>query len=210
LRRSDPPPSIPFKDVPHESLRAPRVPAHGSLFTDDVGRRNAMNNAPTEPAPPSDESRLERVTASYTSAIKRTPDAIPQQEGAILKLRATLDEIRQAVTFGEDQRALAKARLAVQMAQAHRQREAKELLSGASELLQPILLRSLGGSHRRVSLVHSESRGTPSMSPEHVFLLSRVDGTTTIEELLDVSPLTTAETLGILLDFRDQGYLGID
>ena len=48
------------------------------------------------------------------------------------------------------------------------------------------------------------------MSPEHVFLLSRVDGTTTIEELLDVSPLSTAETLGILLDFRDQGYLGID
>ena len=48
------------------------------------------------------------------------------------------------------------------------------------------------------------------MSPEHVFLLSRIDGTSTVEELLDVSPLSTAETLGILIDFRDEGYLEID
>jgi eukaryotic-like serine/threonine-protein kinase len=210
LRRSDPPPNFSLKDAPSESLRSPRAPAYGSLLTDEGSSRNALNYARTEPAPPSDDSQLQRVTATQASATKRTPDSMPANDGAMLKLRATLDEIRQAVTFGEEQRALAKARLAVQMAQAQRQREAKELLSGASELLRPILLRSLGGSHRRVSLVRSDSRGVPSMSPEHVFLLSRVDGTTTIEELLDVSPLSTAETLGILLDFRDQGYLGID
>ena len=210
LRRSEPPPNFSLKDAPTESLRSPRAPTYGSLLTDEGSSRNALNYARTEPAPPSDDSQLQRVTATHTSVTKRPPDSTPPQDGAIRKLCATLDEIRQAVTFGEDQRALAKARLAVQMAQAQRQPEAKELLSGASELLRPILLRSLGGSHRRVSLVRSDSRGVPSMSPEHVFLLSRVDGTTTIEELLDVSPLSTAETLGILLDFRDQGYLGID
>jgi len=41
-------------------------------------------------------------------------------------------------------------------------------------------------------------------------LLSRIDGTTTVEELLDVSPLSTAETLGILIDFHEQGLLGFE
>jgi len=41
-------------------------------------------------------------------------------------------------------------------------------------------------------------------------LLSRIDGTTTVEELLDVSPMSPAETLAILVDFHDQGYLGFD
>jgi hypothetical protein len=48
------------------------------------------------------------------------------------------------------------------------------------------------------------------MSPEHLFLLSRIDRTTTVEELIDVSPVSAPETLGILIDFLDEGYLEFD
>jgi hypothetical protein len=121
-----------------------------------------------------------------------------------------LDEVRQAVAFGEDQRAVAKARVLLQLAQAERTREANALIAGATDLLGPILLRNLGGRERKVSLQQPQSSRTASMSPQHLFLLSRIDGTTTVDELLDVSPLSTPETLGILLDFRDEGYLEID
>jgi hypothetical protein len=47
------------------------------------------------------------------------------------------------------------------------------------------------------------------MSPTHMFLASRIVGKVTIEELLDVSPLPNTETLAILLDFRDSGFLTI-
>ncbi len=128
----------------------------------------------------------------------------------VSKLRTTLDEIRQAVTFGEEQRALSKARQAVHLTRTTRQPELKDLLSNASDLLKPILLRSLGGHQKRISIVATSSLDTSIISPEHVFLLSRVDGTATVEELLDTSPLSAPETLGILLDFRDQGCLGIE
>jgi serine/threonine protein kinase len=130
--------------------------------------------------------------------------------GALVRLQAAMDEVRQAVTFGEDQRALAKARVVLQLAQAGRSREAKDMLSSAAELLGPIFLRSLGGLKRKVSLSEPQTSRTSSFSPEHVFLLSRIEGTSTVEELLDVSPLSMPETLGILLDFRDEGYLGFD
>jgi hypothetical protein len=32
----------------------------------------------------------------------------------------------------------------------------------------------------------------------------------TIDELLDVTPLTAVETLNMLLEFRDQGYLTVE
>lgn len=142
------------------------------------------------------------------------PAQLPQREphidNVIGELRITLEEICQAVTFGEEQRAISKARHAVQIVRNARRQESRELLANAGDLLRPLLLRSLGGSQRRVSIEQNNHVDSSRLSPEHLFLLSRVDGTTTIEELLDTSPLTAAETLGILLDFRDLGCLGIE
>jgi len=203
LRHSDRAPTMPA------SIQASRRPLQGRL-------RNLPSFDDEEPASPGtptlSHSRKppefgEEKTLASAGASGAPSEAISE---ALARLRAGMDEVRQAVTFGEDQRALAKARVVLQLVQAERSREAKELLSGATELLRPILLRSLGGLHRRISLLQPQSARSSSTSPEHLFLLSRIDGTTTVEELLDVSPLSTAETLGLLVDFRDQGYLDFD
>jgi serine/threonine-protein kinase len=200
LRRSDPPRSISLTDIPHQSLRPARVPRFGGAYeTDQYSQRPAPAPLNEPPPPASDTLRPSSPVA---------PDS--QTENDLLRLRGILDEIRQAVTFGEDQRAFAKARQAIQVARNVRQQESRDLLADAAELLRPILLRSLGGSQRRISILPGAVCDHSVMSPEHVFLLSRVDGTATIEELLDTSPLPAAETLGILLDFRDQGCLGIE
>jgi serine/threonine-protein kinase len=197
LRRSDPPSILSLTDIPHQSLRPARVPRFGGAY--DVEPRHMSSAPPTEPAPASD-------TLRPSSPVESTLQA----QGDLDKLRDVLDEIRQAVTFGEDQRAFAKSRQAIQIARKVRQQESRDILAAAADLLRPILLRSLGGSQRRISVLPGAKCDEAVMSPEHVFLLSRVDGSATIEELLDTSPLPAAETLGILLDFRDQGCLGIE
>ena len=207
LRRSEPPPGLDTPELIQNSRRPPRARLRGAKPSDDV---NDFNSRPTvSPPPPTNETPTHSTAGTLISRGTPGLSSAPLSD-AMIQLQAAMDEVRQAVTFGEDQRALTKARAVLQLAQADRSRETKELLTTSAELLSPILLRSLGGLSRRVSLWQPDSAHSASMSPEHVFLLSRIDGTSTVEELLDVSPLSTAETLGILIDFRDEGYLEID
>jgi hypothetical protein len=113
------------------------------------------------------------------------------------------------VTIGDELRAVAKARAALKAAQGERSPEVQSLICIASDLLRPLLLRSLGGEEKMVALLHPPSSQDTSLSPDQMFLLSRIDGRTTIEELLDVSPLSAPETLGILLDFSDNGLMTV-
>jgi len=208
LRRSDPP--LPYSsDLPPESLRAPRVPNIALGPQPAPHHASRASNAVTEPPFTEPPFTSEEPPPPIPSR-KRARRMDPQTEAALTRLGAVLDEIRQAVTFGEGKRALTKARQAVQITRSERQPEVRELLSSATALLQPILLRALGGSKRRVSIVGTGALDGNVVSPDHVFLLSRVDGTATIEELLDTSPLSAPETLGILLDVRDQGCLGFE
>jgi hypothetical protein len=48
------------------------------------------------------------------------------------------------------------------------------------------------------------------MSPQHMFLLSRIVNRMTIDELLDITPLSRLDTLSMVLDFQDRGYLSIE
>jgi hypothetical protein len=84
---------------------------------------------------------------------------------------------------------------------------AAELERLADELV-PILLAALGGSSK--TLVLSKCKPTSqdiSLSPQHMFLLSCIGNQATVEELLDMTPLGALETLGLVLDFIDQGYV---
>jgi len=207
LRTSEPPAPQSTSELPRESLRPARLPQRDSLYGNERGH-DALNSAPTEPT---NASGIAHISAPPVGDFTyRRHEVEPYLENVMGELRITLEEIRQAVMFGEELSAISKARHAVQIARNARRPESRELLSNAGDLLRPLLLRSLGGSQRRVNIEHGMQVDSSRLSPEHLFLLSRVDGTTTIEELLDTSPLTAAETLGILLDFRDLGCLGIE
>jgi len=237
LRGSEPPPKVPAESAPARRRPAQgRLRASGAAS--DPGRNSAKPSKPrVSRAPPAIAEANPRLPTShappafagesvYSTPASQPPLAFPDeatlpsmrqpevtgaQAEALHRVRQALDEVRQAVTFGEDQRALSKARTVLQLVQAERSRETRQALSNAAELLGPILLRSLGGLDRKMRLAQPQSANGPaSISPEHVFLLSRIDGTTTVEELLDVSPLSTAETLGILIDFHEQGLLGFE
>ena len=206
LRRSDAPPPMQAAVSNQVSQRPARARLRGSSREEGAAVASELDGITSAQLrqPPAFSNGNTLVSAGTKKSVSG-----PVSE-ALARLHAAMDEVRQAVTFGEEHRALVKARVVLQLAQAERSREAKDMLSNAAEVLSPIFLRNLGGLQRKVSLSQPQSSQSSSMSPEHVFLLSRIDGTTTVEELLDVSPLSTAETLGILIDFRDEGYLGID
>jgi serine/threonine protein kinase len=124
--------------------------------------------------------------------------------------RSILDDVKSAVASGDNRLALVKARAALKLIQGENSQHVANLVAGVSDVILPLLLDALGGPDAAVSLRQRPSSSSTSISPTHMFLASRIVDKTTIEEILDVSHLSKAETLGILLDFRDEGLLSLD
>jgi len=143
-----------------------------------------------------------------------TPDvtALPEPKVPTRKQLAgsILDDVKKALAFGDNGLALVKARAVLKLTQGENSQQAAALVADASDVILPILLDAMGGQDAVISLRQRPSSSSTSISPTHMFLASRIVGKTTIEELLDVSHLSKVETLGILLDFRDEGLLALD
>jgi hypothetical protein len=148
---------------------------------------------------PVDTNTQPRTDTGVAKA-ERTPEAAA--------LRSVLATIKKNVARGESERALANARTALKMAQASAAPELNAALAQAAELLTPILLHTIGGPAQVLAAsIYDPSAQDKSLSPQHMFLLSRIGSSMTIEELLDITPFSVLETLGLVLDFIDQGYL---
>ena len=191
--------SGPVPRTPHRPvLRSnPAEPAHVP-----AGQRHSVR--PAEPAPPT-------VRSSIPAAPTPEPGrGSPSGERPIGDLETALADVRRALSFGEQQRAATQARRAVHMARDCDERQARHCLSEATSLLEPLLLPQVGGIHRRVALLNARVSFQGDWTPAHFFLLSRIEQPATVEELLDISPLTRPETLCFIADLSGQGIVRID
>ena len=118
--------------------------------------------------------------------------------------------VKQAVALGDKSRAVSGARAAIKLIQGENSQQVATLIASAGDVILPLLLEALGGSEAAISLRQRPSSNSSSISPTHMFLASRIVDKTTVEEIMDISHLSKAETLGILLDFRDEGLLASD
>ena len=150
-----------------------------------------------------------RQSGSPTPVDREASIGFPETRHTKVSIESMLRDIKDALAAGDDSLALSGARAALRLARQPDAPNEVNLVVASSEMLVPILLLALGGKDKTISLVHRPSSKDGSLSPTHMFLASRIDRATTIEELLDVSPLSSAETLGILLDFRDEGFLTV-
>jgi hypothetical protein len=119
-------------------------------------------------------------------------------------------DVRRAVAFGEHQRAAAQARRVVHMARDCEEKAARHFLAEATSLLEPLLVAQLGGMNRRVALINSRVSSQGDWTPAHFFLLSRIEQPATLEELLDISPLSRPETLCFIAELSAQGIVRVD
>lgn len=118
-----------------------------------------------------------------------------------------INAVRQAVTFGERQRATAQARRAMQLARRCRDGSASSVIQDATELLEPLLVDAIGSLSRRISLLRRPAESEGELSPELLYLLSRIDEGTTVEELIDMAPWPRIETLSLVIELSRQGLL---
>jgi serine/threonine-protein kinase len=165
------------------------------------------SNAPTPQSPRTKDH-------SPTTLRSHVPTGDPLRRAApgprpISELEGAIADIRRALSFGEQSRAENQARRAVHLARDCDERMARQCLSAATPLLEPLLLPLLGGSHRKVELANSRVSSQGDWTPAHFFLLSRIEQPATIDELLDVSPLTRPETLCFLADLSGQGIVRV-
>jgi hypothetical protein len=125
-------------------------------------------------------------------------------------LATLVDDIKKALSQCNQESALQSARAALRWMRGELDGPPQHLATEALSLMAPIFLQALGGKHKKVCMSRMPSSSYGSLHSSHMFLVSRIEGPTTIEELLDISPLSEAETLGILLDFSDESMLTVD
>jgi len=124
-------------------------------------------------------------------------------------IQQKLADCRQAAAFGEQQRAVGMAKSLVRMARRCSDPRALALVRESSPLLEPLFLSALGKLTSLVSFVKDADVKSTRITPEHAYLLSRVTEPVTIDELLDISPLSRVETLAFLAELSADGVLSL-
>lgn len=209
------------------TARLPKRPLEGDPLASATPCTQTPATARQQSKRPSREpnNKLEsgRIRRYSKTKIESTPVRRPPEDSAGVppdesksapgssNARALLEQLKTCIAFGDDEsQCLTLARGIIRTARASDTAETRRALSAAAELVRPILLRALGGPERKLLLNQTAPcANDPVMGPEQMFLLSQIAHKMTIDELLDVTPLTAVETLNLLLHFRDQGYVSV-
>ena len=184
VRRRDPrvePEAASRANTPVPESRARGVP---------LGRMKS--SAPPAPEPP----------AQAASTPSAAPTAAP-------KLRDAIDQARLAMGFGDMDLAIDYAESALRFA-AHNDDEAtRDAISRATTLFDLIFETRLGSLDRHV-VVRPTGVGKGSLSPQQAFLLSRLEGDETLEEVVDLAPMSRRETIRLIVSLLRRGILEIE
>jgi len=122
--------------------------------------------------------------------------------------RELIDRARQELGFDSFDLALSCAESAVEIAQTTSNDEVKALLAQNATLLERIFRRRLGASHAHLTL-GNDPIASLNLSPAQAFLMSRLEGSPTVDEALDLSPWPREQTLGQLVGLVRAGYVTV-
>jgi len=182
---------------------APRQPARPMLRSHSGEERPLPDSGkPSNPAKPA-------VDASPNTLRTGSNPGRNSVSVGLAELQNAIAEVRRAVAFGEQQRALTQARRAVGLARDCDAREARAVLVDATSILELVLLPTLGSIYKRITLRHARPSAQGDWTPGHFFLLSRLEQPITVEELLDLSPLSRPETLCFVADLLDRDIVSV-
>jgi serine/threonine protein kinase len=116
------------------------------------------------------------------------------------EVRHAIAQARQALGFEDIELAANYAEAALAMADRSKAPALGELVSDAATLFTIVFERRLGNPQRPITVRDlQKSDSQESLSPEHMFLLTRLDSASTVEEAIDLSPLPRLQTLRVLV-----------
>jgi len=203
---------VPVPVLPLDALMQRGKPAHARL-------RSALSPVNTdETAHFASERIRKRLVATPPPKVQpptrpnlgKLPVQTAPKDVDSRSLATLVEDIKKALSQCNQELALQSARAALRWMRSELDGPPQHLATEALSLMAPIFLQALGGKHKKVCMSRMPSSSYGSLHSSHMFLVSRIEGPTTIEELLDISPLSEAETLGILLDFSDESMLTVD
>jgi hypothetical protein len=176
-------------------------------------------SGPTSPAPPLQITppamlpageRLQTGAQKKRTASSRFANASTLMGSANLQdIPESLERARQALGLGDLNLAVSYAESAIRLAESFDTSEARFLIDGESMLIDHILETRIGSLQQRLTVVIAPSNMGSRVSPEQAFLLSRLDGGASVEEVLDLSPLSRRDTLRQLLSLMRDGLVAV-
>jgi serine/threonine protein kinase len=205
--------------------RYPNVLEFAAAFTAacaaSVPPSESLGVAQTMPAPvsapiPSGQravlptQRAERYDTGLQRAANKLGNASTLSGNALLQdIPDALERARQALGLGDLNLAVSYAESALRVAESFDSVEARHLVDAEEMLIDHIFETRIGSLSQRLTVLGVPSSADARVSPEQVFLLSRLDGGVTVEEVLDLSPLARRDTLRLLLAMLRDGLVAL-
>jgi serine/threonine protein kinase len=167
------------------------------------------SHAPTPKAipavPATDTAAAETLMMSEN--VQGSSPAAPTPDTTSRAIFSAIEHARLALGFEDLDLAHGYAESALILAEQSHAPEALHAIDQARTLFSLIYERHLGALDRRIIVcILPSSSSSSSMSPVHVFLISRIDGLT-LEEALDISPLPRQETMRVLIKLLQRGVI---
>jgi serine/threonine protein kinase len=123
------------------------------------------------------------------------------------KLHTLLGRVERAYAGGSLDHAAKLVEVALATAERLPDTETNGALAQTKDLLAEVLEARLGGVRRRFKATTPAAGERRTLSPPEAFLLSSLDGRTTVEELIDFAPLSRLQTLRLITRLLRGGYL---
>jgi serine/threonine protein kinase len=172
----------------------------------------SLGVAQTIPVAPPEPKRhaAPRYRTGLQSKAPADPTATTVAGFTTQELSVALGRARQAHDMGDVELAVSNAETALVVADALASPEAKAQVESSRTLLSAIFEARLGPLSRRMVVLPPPSNKKLRVSPEQAFLLSRVDGGVTLDEAIDLSPLSRQKTLRLLVSMLRQGLIAAE
>lgn len=121
-------------------------------------------------------------------------------------VQGLVDRGRQELGLDNLELAVSCAESALEIAQSLHNEEVNAIITKNARLFRQIFERRLGKLTRTITVSSSPSTSV-HLSPQQAFLLSRLEGGLSVEEAIDLSPLSRERTLGQLVSLMRQGHI---
>jgi serine/threonine protein kinase len=140
---------------------------------------------------PTSGLREKAVVKAVVSTLPGTP--------SLSRLKRALERAKKARSARDLDLAAKFVEHALAIADVLANSEASDVLAAEEALIEGVLEMRLGRRDRPLQLAAAQSSAGPALLPEEAFLLSRIDGVASAEEVIDLSPMPRLRTLRLLV-----------
>jgi serine/threonine protein kinase len=131
------------------------------------------------------------------------------EEEVVQGVRRELDRVRRSLAFSERDEAYEAAHAVMSLAFADGPARARQLVRGSAEVLEALFERRVRGSKGLIVLRHVPGPHDEVITHNQVYLLTRLEEQSTLDDALDLSPLSRLETLWLLACSLDTGAIEV-